>query len=94
MHMHSHAFDDINDKGILLIYDSLLNEPMHGPLKESYLLRTNFKNADGQVCLYMISNLLQCFLHFCGLQILQADHRLFVSAYLRTLIDYEDKASM
>lgn len=54
MYSHSHAYDDIEDKGILLGYDSLINEPLHGPLKDSYLLRTNFKNVDAQVyCLYL-----------------------------------------
>ncbi|KAF8197090.1 hypothetical protein BJ912DRAFT_1020953 [Pholiota molesta] len=49
MHLHSHAFDDIFEKGNMQVYDSLFNEPMHGPLKDSYLLRTNFKNVDGQI---------------------------------------------
>lgn len=47
--MHVHAFEDILAKGILRTYDSMLNEAMHGPLKDSYLLRTNFKEVAEQV---------------------------------------------
>ncbi|KAF8148377.1 hypothetical protein BJ912DRAFT_1125700, partial [Pholiota molesta] len=73
MHGHSHGFDDILDKGIMLNYDSILNEALHGSLKDSYLLRTNFKRVDGQI--------------------LEADHRTFVSQYIRELIEYADETS-
>jgi hypothetical protein len=52
--MHVHAFDDILAKGILRVYDSMLNEGMHGPLKDSYLLRTNFKDVAAQVSYFSI----------------------------------------
>lgn len=49
MHLHSHAFDDIEDKGSLSVFNSMFNEPLHGPLKKSYLRRSNFKNIESQV---------------------------------------------
>ena len=50
-HLHVHAFDDIQSKGVLSLYNTVYNEPLHGPLKDTYNLRTNGKNADGQVIL-------------------------------------------
>ena len=49
MHLRNHVFDDILEKGSLRNYDSLYNEPLHGPLKDSYQMRTNFKNVASQV---------------------------------------------
>ncbi|KAH7927024.1 hypothetical protein BV22DRAFT_1153995 [Leucogyrophana mollusca] len=48
-HSNSHLFDDIIFKGVTRNYTTKMNEKMHGPLKDSYLLRTNFKNVAGQI---------------------------------------------
>ena len=44
-----HLFDDIKAKGVTRNFNTKPNEKMHGPLKESYQLRTNFKNVVDQV---------------------------------------------
>ena len=48
-HMFSHLFDDIMNKGVTRNYNTQPNEQMHGSLKDSYNLRTNFKNVAAQV---------------------------------------------
>ncbi|KAG0707969.1 hypothetical protein DFH29DRAFT_979579 [Suillus ampliporus] len=52
LHMDVHFFDDIEAKGVTRNYNTKLNEKMHGPLKDSYLLRTNFRNVAEQVMLF------------------------------------------
>ena len=49
MHTHQHTFDDIEAKGVTRNYNTKPNEQLHGPLKKSYLRRTNFKEVAGQV---------------------------------------------
>lgn len=49
MHLTQHLFDDIEEKGVTRNYTSKTFEKMHGPLKDSYKRRTNFKNVGGQV---------------------------------------------
>jgi len=49
MHLAQHLFDDIEEKGVTRNYTSKTFEKMHGPVKESYKRRTNFKNVGGQV---------------------------------------------
>jgi len=49
MHLAQHLFDDIKEKGVTRNYTSKIFEKMHGPVKESYKRRTNFKNVAGQV---------------------------------------------
>ena len=49
MHTHQHAFDDIEAKGATRNYNTKPNESLHGPLKTSYKLRTNFKDVASQV---------------------------------------------
>jgi hypothetical protein len=49
MHLHDHLFDDIQAKGVTRNYSTKPNEKLHGPLKDSYLDRTNFKNVASQV---------------------------------------------
>jgi hypothetical protein len=50
MHSHQHVFDDIEAKGVTRNYNTKPNENLHGPLKMSYKLQTNFKNIAKQVC--------------------------------------------
>ncbi|KAG2101790.1 hypothetical protein BD769DRAFT_1697154 [Suillus cothurnatus] len=45
LHMITHIFNDIEAKGASRNYNTKLNEQMHGPLKDWYLNRTNFKNV-------------------------------------------------
>lgn len=47
--MTTHLFDDIEAKGVTRNYNTKPNEQMHGPLKDSYQQRTNFKNFAEQV---------------------------------------------
>ena len=51
MHSRKHLFDDIEAKGVTRNYNTKPNEKLHGPLKESYKLWTNFKDVAGQVYL-------------------------------------------
>ena len=50
MHLIQHLFDDIEEKGVTRNYTSKTFEKMHGPIKDSYKRRTNFKDVGGQVC--------------------------------------------
>ncbi|KAG1758596.1 hypothetical protein EDD22DRAFT_981351 [Suillus occidentalis] len=43
LHMDAHLFNDIEAKGATWNYNTKPNEKMHGSLKDSYLLRTNFQ---------------------------------------------------
>lgn len=49
MHLPSHLFDDIRDKGATRNYNTKPNEKLHGPLKTIYRERTNFKDVAEQV---------------------------------------------
>ena len=89
MHLRNHVFDDILEKGSLRNYDSLYNETLHGPLKDSYQRRTNFKDVASQV----ISNLFLLSLYCQSLiihKILEADHRGFIVDHIRNAIDFLD----
>jgi hypothetical protein len=54
LHMDAHLFDDIEAKGATRNYNTKLNEKMHGSLKDSYLLWTNFRNVAEQVSHFFI----------------------------------------
>ncbi|KAG1861785.1 hypothetical protein DFJ58DRAFT_744178 [Suillus subalutaceus] len=49
LHMATHIFDDIEAKGATRNYNTKPYEQMHGPLKDWYLNRTNFKNVAEQI---------------------------------------------
>ncbi|KAK0471910.1 hypothetical protein IW261DRAFT_1424717 [Armillaria novae-zelandiae] len=49
VHTQQHLFDDIIAKGATKNYNTKVNECMHGPLKEAYQTRTNFKNVADQI---------------------------------------------
>ncbi|KAK0492346.1 hypothetical protein EDD18DRAFT_1358011 [Armillaria luteobubalina] len=49
VHSHQHMVDDILWKGVMLNYNMKPNEKMHGPLKDAYRLRTNFKDIAEQI---------------------------------------------
>ncbi|KAK0457905.1 hypothetical protein IW261DRAFT_1579893 [Armillaria novae-zelandiae] len=49
VHSHQHLVDDILRKGVTLNYNTKPNEKMHGPLKDAYQLRTNFKDVAEQI---------------------------------------------
>ncbi|KAK0440025.1 uncharacterized protein EV420DRAFT_1316016 [Desarmillaria tabescens] len=49
VHSHQHVVDDILQKGVTLNYNTKPNEKMHGPLKDAYQLRTNFKDVAEQI---------------------------------------------
>ena len=51
MHALVHSFDDIREKGASRNYNTKPNEKLHGLLKKSYLLRTNFRDVAPQVWL-------------------------------------------
>ncbi|KAG2074934.1 hypothetical protein BDR04DRAFT_1126623 [Suillus decipiens] len=48
LHMGSHIFDDVEAKGATCNYNTKPNEKMHGSLKDSYLLCTNFRDVAEQ----------------------------------------------
>ncbi|KAI0290729.1 hypothetical protein BC826DRAFT_911593, partial [Russula brevipes] len=54
MHALVHSFDDIEAKGASRNYNTKPNEKLHGPLKKSYLMRTNFRNVAPQVCFSVV----------------------------------------
>ena len=49
MHSQKHAFDDIRAKGVTKNYNTKTNEKLHGPIKDSYHLRTNFRDVAKQI---------------------------------------------
>ncbi|KAG1808131.1 hypothetical protein EV424DRAFT_1574699 [Suillus variegatus] len=51
-HLSAHLFDDIEAKGVSRNYSTKPNEKMHGPLKDAYQDRTNFKNFAEQILRY------------------------------------------
>ncbi|KAG1738384.1 uncharacterized protein EDB91DRAFT_1237752 [Suillus paluster] len=48
LHMDLHIFDDVEAKGATRNYNTKPNEKMHSSLKDSYLLRTNFRDVAEQ----------------------------------------------
>ena len=59
MHLAQHLFDDIIEKGVTRNYTSKTFEKMHGPLKDSYKRRTNFKHVASQVGTFLVICLCQ-----------------------------------
>ncbi|KAG1813563.1 uncharacterized protein BJ212DRAFT_1447796 [Suillus subaureus] len=54
LHMGLHIFNDVKAKGATCNYNTKLNEKMHGSLKDSYLLCTNFRDVAEQIlCINM-----------------------------------------
>jgi hypothetical protein len=53
MHLIQHLFDDIVEKGVTRNYTSKTFEKMHGPVKESYKWRSNYKNVGSQVSQFL-----------------------------------------
>ncbi|KAK0435646.1 hypothetical protein EV421DRAFT_1892516 [Armillaria borealis] len=49
IHSHQHMVNDILEKGVTLNYNTKPNEKMHGPLKDAYQMRTNFKDVAEQI---------------------------------------------
>ncbi|KAF7764020.1 hypothetical protein Agabi119p4_8557 [Agaricus bisporus var. burnettii] len=49
LHLRQHLFDDIINKGAARNFSTKPNERMHGPIRKSYLRRTNFKNFGDQI---------------------------------------------
>jgi hypothetical protein len=49
MHLNTHVFGDIMQKGVTRNYNTKPNESMHRSLKDNYHTRTNFKNVVDQV---------------------------------------------
>ncbi|KAJ7715035.1 hypothetical protein DFH07DRAFT_785677 [Mycena maculata] len=49
MHLHTHAFDDIERKGVTKNFGTKIDEAMHGPARAAYLRQTNFKNVEPQI---------------------------------------------
>ena len=52
MHLIQHLFEDIEAKGVTRNFTSKTFEKMHGPLGETYIRMTNFKEVGGQVSSY------------------------------------------
>ncbi|KAG1771613.1 hypothetical protein EV702DRAFT_1181456 [Suillus placidus] len=49
LHMSVHIFDNIEAKGATRSYNTKPNEKMHGSLKDSYLMCTNFRDVAPQI---------------------------------------------
>ncbi|KAH9969240.1 hypothetical protein BJV74DRAFT_799380 [Russula compacta] len=49
MHVLVHSFDDIKQKGATCNYNMKPNEKLHGPLKKTYKMHTNFKDVGPQI---------------------------------------------
>ncbi|KAG2750897.1 hypothetical protein P692DRAFT_201839120 [Suillus brevipes Sb2] len=49
LHMSVHIFDNIEAKGATRNYNTKPNKKMHGSLKDSYQMRTNFRNVAPQI---------------------------------------------
>ncbi|KZT07869.1 uncharacterized protein LAESUDRAFT_713203 [Laetiporus sulphureus 93-53] len=49
IHTHKHAFADILAKGVTRNYSTKPNEKKHGPIKTSYLLRSNKKDVANHI---------------------------------------------
>ncbi|KAH9997449.1 hypothetical protein BJV74DRAFT_794943 [Russula compacta] len=49
MHALVHSFDDIKQKGGTHNYNTKPNEKLHGPLKKTYKMHTNFKDVGPQI---------------------------------------------
>lgn len=49
MHTQKHLVEDIREKGVTRNYNTKTNEKLHGPIKDSYHLRSNFKNVASQI---------------------------------------------
>ncbi|KAG2112054.1 uncharacterized protein F5147DRAFT_744680 [Suillus discolor] len=63
-HLSVHLFDDIEAKGVTQNYNTKPNETMHGPLKDAYQDRTNFKNFTEQVSITITTVLIAEYI--CG----------------------------
>lgn len=53
--MSVHIFNNIKAKGVTRNYNMKPNEKMHGSLKESYLMRTNFRDIAPQVTHFILN---------------------------------------
>ena len=53
--MSVHIFDNIEAKGATRNYNTKPNEKMHGSLKDSYSMRTNFRDVAPQVTHFILS---------------------------------------
>lgn len=49
LHYHLHMYDDIENKGSLRGMSTKPNEKFHGPIRNIYARRTNFKDTSKQV---------------------------------------------
>ncbi|KAL0059534.1 hypothetical protein AAF712_013710 [Marasmius tenuissimus] len=78
-HTYIHVFDDIMNKGVTRNYNTKINENMHGPLKDAYQLRTNFKNFAPQV----VRRVLVLRLLINASQILRVDHYSYAATVIR-----------
>jgi hypothetical protein len=51
-HSHAHLFDDIEEKGVTMNFNTKFSEKMHAILKIFYLRLSNFKDVESQVRFY------------------------------------------
>ena len=77
------TFDDIRNKGVTRNYNTKTNEKLHGPIKDSYHLRTNFKNVANQILKAD---------HICFISLLIRSYIDDFDEYYKTLAEDEDDA--
>jgi hypothetical protein len=63
--MSVHIFDNIEAKGATRNYNTKPNEKMHGSLKDSYQMRTNFRNVAPQVTDFILNIIDLLILDYC-----------------------------
>ncbi|KAF7327132.1 hypothetical protein MKEN_00289900 [Mycena kentingensis (nom. inval.)] len=83
MHLQSHLFDHIEQKGVCRNFGTQYDEAMHGSTRDIYLNQTNFKEVASQV----LSPLFFARSALTFLKILKFEHRSMICRRIRAKID-------
>lgn len=87
LHLHLHLFSDIQEKGILRGLSTHQDEKMHGPIRQIYLHRTNFKDVGDQVNFIIWFD----FLALSSWQITRIEHQCVVSGLIQAQLEHLDE---
>lgn len=95
MHLSAHLFDDIEAKGVTRNYNTKPNEKMHGPLKDAYQDRTNFKNFAEQVMHQLLRYIVnRVLIEQHVFKILRYNHDSLVAEYIRSKMECLDEQNL
>lgn len=95
MHLSAHLFDDIEAKGVTRNYNTKPNEKMHGPLKDAYQDRTNFKNFAEQVMHQLLRYIVnRVLIEQHVFKILRYNHDSLVAEYIRSKMECLDAQNL